>query len=67
MHTHIESPRDAGYGHGFIMPAGDGGDLYAEYSAAEKRVAATPDEPRKITFSIGQGPKGPQTANIRML
>ncbi|ARP80162.1 hypothetical protein CAL12_04505 [Bordetella genomosp. 8] len=67
MQTHIASQRDAGCGHGFIMPAGDGGDLYAEYSAAESVVAAMPDEPRKITFSIGQGPKGPQTANIRML
>lgn len=67
MQTDIGSQCDAGNGPGFIMPGADGSDLYAEYSAIEGTAGAMPEDPRKVTFSIGQGPKGPQTANIRML
>ncbi|CAM3485773.1 CSD domain-containing protein [Bordetella sputigena] len=67
MQTDIGSRGDAGKGHGFIMPGAGGSDRYAEYSAIEGPGAAMPVDPWKVTFSIGQGPKGPQTANIRML
>ena len=56
---------DDGKGYGFITPDGGGKDLFAHFREIQggtgfKSLA----ENARVQFTVAQGPKGPQAANI---
>ncbi|BBG65733.1 cold shock protein CspA [Hydrogenimonas sp.] len=56
-------------GYGFIQPDDGGKDVFVHFrqinSTGFGRVSL--DEGQKVTFSIGQGEKGPQAENVTAL
>jgi CspA family cold shock protein len=53
-------------GYGFI--AVDGGpDVFVHYSAIDMDGYKTLDDGARVEFEIGQGTKGPQAENVRVL
>ena len=50
-------------GYGFIAME-DGKDIFVHYSAIEMEGRKTLKEGQQVTFDIGEGPKGPQAANV---
>ncbi|CAM3483324.1 CSD domain-containing protein [Bordetella sputigena] len=58
---------DASRGFPFFMMDVADDDRHPSIDAMEDTDAATCMDARRVSFSIGQGPKGSQTANIRML
>jgi len=58
---------NGGKGYGFIVPNSGGDDLYAPVSAIETPGCERLEEGQKVEFTIQDGPKGLQAANIRPL
>jgi CspA family cold shock protein len=56
-----------GKGFGFIAPDDGGKDLFAHFKEIQGSGFKTLAEGQKVSFEVGQGPKGPQAANIRPL
>ena len=56
-----------GKGFGFIAPDDGGKDLFAHFKEIQGTGFKTLAEGQKVSFEVGQGPKGPQAANIRPL
>ena len=54
-------------GYGFITPTGGGKDIFVHYSAIQGRGFKSLEEGQRVTFEIGQGQKGPQADNVRIL
>lgn len=50
-------------GFGFITVEG-GNDVFAHFSQINSNGFKTLEEGQKVTFSVTQGPKGPQAENI---
>ncbi|MEA3192399.1 MAG: cold shock protein [Betaproteobacteria bacterium] len=50
-------------GYGFITPDGGGADLYAHHSAIQGESSLK--ESQKVSFDVGEGPKGPAATNIK--
>lgn len=55
---------DADKGYGFITPDEGGPDIFVHYSAIRMDGYKTLDEGAAVSFEIGNGPKGPQAANV---
>ena len=53
-------------GYGFIGRE-DGPDVFVHYSAIESDGYRTLQEGQRVEFSIEQGPKGLQAANVRIV
>ena len=53
-------------GFGFIEQQG-GADVFAHFSAIVSDVFKTLTEGQRVSFSVTQGPKGPQAENIQAL
>jgi len=51
-------------GYGFIAREG-GPDVFVHFSAIEGEGFRNLNEGQKVEFTIEQGPKGPQAANVR--
>lgn len=51
-------------GYGFIAPDNNGPDVFAHHSAINGSGFKTLSEGQKVEFSITQGAKGPQAADI---
>ena len=52
-------------GFGFITPDEGGEDLFAHFSSVQTQGFKTLKEGQKVSFDVGQGPKGKQASNIR--
>jgi len=57
---------NASKGYGFIGRE-DGPDVFVHYSAIESDGYRTLQEGQRVEFSIEQGPKGLQAANVRII
>jgi CspA family cold shock protein len=52
-------------GFGFITPEDGGKDLFVHFSAIQGSGFKTLKEGDKVTFEVGQGPKGPSANNVK--
>jgi CspA family cold shock protein len=52
-------------GFGFITPEDGGKDLFVHFSAIQGSGFKSLKEGDKVTFEVGQGPKGPSANNVR--
>jgi CspA family cold shock protein len=55
-----------GKGYGFIEREG-GPDVFVHFSAIKAEGFRTLEEGQKVEFTIEQGPKGPQAANVTIV
>ena len=54
-------------GFGFITPDDGGQDAFVHFSAISGDGFRTLAEGAKVEYELGQGPKGPQATNVRMI
>jgi cold shock protein len=52
-------------GFGFIAPDDGSADVFVHFSAIESSGYRTLEENQKVEYSVTQGPKGPQAAQVR--
>jgi CspA family cold shock protein len=58
---------NADKGFGFIAPDEGGDDIFAHFSAISSNGFRTLEENQRVEFEVGQGRKGPQAENIRVI
>jgi cold shock protein len=58
---------NADKGFGFIAPDDGSADVFVHFSAIESSGYRSLDENQKVEYSVTQGPKGPQAAQVRPL
>ncbi len=51
-------------GFGFISQDSGGDDVFVHFSAIQGGGFKTLAEGQKVTFEVGQGPKGPSASNV---
>jgi cold shock protein len=56
---------NADKGYGFIAPDDGSGDVFVHFSAIEASGYRSLEENQKVEYSVTQGPKGPQAAQVR--
>ena len=56
---------NADKGYGFIAPDDGSGDVFVHFSAIEATGYRSLEENQKVEYSVTQGPKGPQAAEVR--
>jgi CspA family cold shock protein len=54
-------------GYGFIAPDEGGADLFVHFSAIQSKGYKRLDENQRVTFDVGDGPKGPQAVNVEKI
>ena len=52
-------------GIGFIAPDDGSADVFVHFSAIDSSGYRTLEENQKVEYSVTQGPKGPQAAQVR--
>ena len=58
---------NADKGFGFIAPDDGSADVFAHFSAINSSGFRSLEENQKVRFTVTQGPKGPQAADIQPL
>lgn len=58
---------DSEKGMGFIAPDGGGEDLFVHYSEIQGQGFRPLEENQQVEFEVGQGTRGPQAQNVRIL
>ena len=58
---------NADKGYGFIAPDDGSGDVFVHFYAIEANGYRSLEENQKVEYSVTQGPKGPQAAQVRAL
>ncbi|MFK7737972.1 MAG: cold-shock protein [Pirellulaceae bacterium] len=53
-------------GFGFISPDGGNNDMFFHSSALEGVSFEELREGQRVSYSVGQGPKGPRAENVRL-
>jgi len=53
-------------GYGFITPEDGGKDVFAHYSEIQAQGYKTLEENQRVSYDLGQGPKGVAAKNIRV-
>ncbi|MGD0554378.1 MAG: cold-shock protein [Streptosporangiaceae bacterium] len=54
-------------GFGFIAPDDGSADVFVHYSAIQSNGYRSLDENQQVEYSVTQGPKGPQAADVKPL
>lgn len=54
-------------GFGFIVPDEGGKDLFAHYSEIRADGFKSLEENQRVSYEVGQGPKGPSAKNIQLI
>lgn len=54
-------------GFGFIAPADGSADVFVHYSEIQSTGFRTLEENQQVEFEIGDGAKGPQAQNVRVI
>ncbi len=54
-------------GYGFIAPEDGSADLFVHYSEIQGNGFRTLEEDQKVEFEVGEGQKGPQAQQVRVL
>jgi Cold shock proteins len=54
-------------GYGFITPEDGGKDVFAHYSEIQAQGYKTLEENQRVSYDLGQGPKGVAAKNIRVV
>jgi CspA family cold shock protein len=67
METGIVKWFKADRGFGFIMPENGGKDLFAHVSEILGEGEQVLEENQRVSYTPGQGPRGPQATKIRIL
>jgi cold shock protein len=52
-------------GFGFIAPDDGSADVFVHYSAIQSNGYRSLDENQQVEYSVTQGPKGPQAADVK--
>ena len=58
---------NADKGFGFIAPDDGSADVFVHFSAIESSGYRSLEENQKVEYTVTQGPKGPQAAQVRSL
>ncbi|AZY50862.1 cold-shock protein [Bordetella avium] len=67
MATGIVKWFNAEKGYGFILPDDGGKDLFAHYSEIRSEGYKSLQENQRVSFEIGEGPKGPSAKDIKVI
>ena len=57
---------DSKKGYGFVSNISDDKDYFVHFSEIQSDSFKTLEEGQKITFEIGEGPKGPVATNVKV-
>ncbi|MFU8840725.1 MAG: cold-shock protein [Nitriliruptoraceae bacterium] len=55
---------NADKGFGFIQPEDGGDDLFVHFSAIQSQGYKTLEDGQRVSFTVGQGQKGPQATEV---
>ncbi len=67
MTTGIVKWFNAEKGYGFILPDDGGKELFAHYSEIRSDGYKALQQNQRVSFEVGQGPKGPSAKQIMIL